>query len=172
MAQGKALLTIWEKAFRTTAVSENGGRYGTRREARAALDDFGKAIRLGMKPAMKTSDNNCNLTVVEELESAVGHFPVLWGAVTSGLGVQETESAYLFFLNHAKAIISAAVRASVMGPYQAQGLLASEWLREEINKVMGKPFWNRSILEAGQGAIMCDFWIGRHEMLYSRIFNS
>lgn len=63
------------------------------------------------------------------------------------------------------------MRASVMGPYKAQGVLASGWLRREIEGVMGAN-WERKVEEAGQGVVMCDLWVGRHELLYSRIFNS
>ena len=81
------------------------------------------------------------------------------------------QSAYVFFFNHAKAILSAAVRASVVGPYQAQAVLASNWLQREINEVLEKN-WAVPVEEAGQSVPLMDLWIGRHELLYSRIFNS
>lgn len=68
-------------------------------------------------------------------------------------------------------MLSAAVRASVMGPYQAQGVLASGWLQGEIRAAMDGS-WDVSIEEAGQGVPVMDLWMGRHEVLYSRIFNS
>jgi urease accessory protein len=87
------------------------------------------------------------------------------------MGIGLHESAYTFLFNHAKAVVSAAVRASVMGPYKAQGLLAGGWLRGEIENAM-EANWGRSVEEAGQGVVMLDLWVGRHELLYSRIFNS
>jgi len=68
-------------------------------------------------------------------------------------------------------VISAAVRASVLGPYQAQGLLASAELRNKIEALVVQ-YWERRTEEAGQGVPVMDLWVGRHEMLYSRIFNS
>lgn len=87
------------------------------------------------------------------------------------MGVTLRESAYTFLFNHAKAVVSAAVRAGVMGPYAAQGMLASGWSRGVIEGVMAEN-WEVGIEDAAQGVPMCDLWVGRHELLYSRIFNS
>ena len=87
------------------------------------------------------------------------------------MGIWVQDSAYAFLFNHAKAVVSAAVRASVMGPYQAQGVLAGAWLRDEIAKCL-RDNWEVEVEDAGQVVPLMDLWIGRHEMLYSRIFNS
>ena len=87
------------------------------------------------------------------------------------MGISIEDSAYAFLLNHAKAVMSAGVRASMVGPYQAQGVMASQWLRKEIAACL-KENWEVKVEDAGQGVPMMDIWIGRHEMLYSRIFNS
>ena len=149
VAQGKALLTLWERALKDdVAISP----------AVKALGQFSRAIRA---PRSRGDD-------VVELS---GHFAPIWAAATSAMGIGLHESAYTFLFNHAKAVVSAAVRASVMGPYKAQGLLASGWLRGEIENAM-EANWDRSVEEAGQGVVMLDLWVGRHELLYSRIFNS
>ena len=95
----------------------------------------------------------------------------LWAVVCLLMDVSIEQSAYVFFFNHAKAVLSAAVRASVVGPYQAQAVLASTWLQREIKKVLEKN-WAVPVEEAGQNVPLMDLWIGRHELLYSRIFNS
>jgi urease accessory protein len=74
-------------------------------------------------------------------------------------------------LSHVKALLSAAVRASIFGPYQAQRLLASVEVQDGITKAIERE-WNTNIEDAGQCVPVMDLWIGRHEMLYSRIFNS
>lgn len=124
------------------------------------------------------------------LEAPNGHFPPLWGLVTQALRISARDSVYAFLLNHAKSVVSAAVRASLMGPYQAQGLLGSVWLRKELERLMDRvgveeeeeeeeggvdadgDGWRRRVEEAGQGVPAMDIWLGRHELLYSRIFNS
>ena len=100
-----------------------------------------------------------------------GHFAPMWAVVTAAMEITLVESAYTFLFNHAKAVVSAAVRASVMGPYAAQGVLASRWLRELIERIMTE-CWDARVEDAGQGVPMLDLWVGRHELLYSRIFNS
>jgi urease accessory protein len=87
------------------------------------------------------------------------------------MGIDRRQSAYVFMLNHAKAVLSAAVRASVMGPYQAQSVLASPGLRELIMRRIERE-WETVTEEAGQVVPVLDLWVGRHELLYSRIFNS
>jgi urease accessory protein len=81
------------------------------------------------------------------------------------------DAAYLFLFSHARTVISAAVRASVMGPYQAQAVLASAELQDRIRGLVDEG-WHRSVEDAGQSVPVMDLWVGRHEKLYSRIFNS
>lgn len=100
-----------------------------------------------------------------------GHFAPLWGAVCLAMGMGARQTAYVFMLNHAKAVLSAAVRASVMGPYQAQSVLASKDLQDMITERIDRD-WHTAIEDAGQVVPPLDLWVGRHELLYSRIFNS
>jgi len=74
-------------------------------------------------------------------------------------------------LGHTKALLSAAVRAGKFGPYHAQKVLASVQVQQEITKVIERE-WETKIHNAGQTVPVMDLWVGRHEMLYSRIFNS
>ncbi|KAL8794881.1 MAG: hypothetical protein Q9195_002593 [Heterodermia aff. obscurata] len=150
IAQGRALLALWERAFSVTVDSEV--------PAALALAQFAKALKEGPE---------------SEFDGGVrgGHFAPIWGAVTVALGISITDSAYAFLLNHAKAVLSAAVRASLVGPYQAQSVLAGDWLRQKIAKSL-EDNWEIHIDDAGQDVPLMDIWIGRHEKLYSRIFNS
>ena len=100
-----------------------------------------------------------------------GHFAPLWGVVCLAMGMDARQTAYVFMLNHAKAVLSAAVRASVMGPYQAQNILASKNLQAMITQRIDRE-WDTPIEDAGQIVPPLDLWVGRHELLYSRIFNS
>ena len=148
IAQGSALLTLWERAFRATVDSND--------RAALTLAQFSKDLKGALGP---------------DEETPSGHFAPVWAVVTAAMGISVKDSAYAFLLNHAKAVVSAAVRASVVGPYQAQGVLAGDWLRMEIARCLEEN-WEVNVENAGQGVPMVDIWIGRHEMLYSRIFNS
>lgn len=197
----------------TAAARDRGDDGG----AREALRIVSAAIRTASAPTQPKSkihghdaiaspdsnddDNDDDDEWLTKLAAPQGHFPPVWAVVTRAAGLLSAESVYVFLLGHAKAVASACVRAGVMGPYQAQALLASAWLKAEIQRVMegrwrmGKAQgrfgwlgengeeeevdregdeeeWMGGVEEAGQGVPAMDLWIGRHELLYSRIFNS
>lgn len=162
VAQGRALLSVWEKSLRvsylktnkhpTAASPDSGPGY-----AKTAIEEFSESL--------KTSGFD------EESLGPNGHFAPLWGVVCAAMGIEIGLTAYTFMLNHAKAVLSAAVRASVMGPYQAQSILAGDEIRSLINERIRHDFHIRPE-DAGQVAPVLDLWLGRHELLYSRIFNS
>lgn len=157
VAQGRALLSVWEKAFKASAErivdeSETQGR-----EAAVALSTFSADLK-----AAAVSDAPLPVN---------GHLAPLWGAVALSLGQNLEEAGYVFLMNHAKAVISAGVRASVMGPYHAQSLLASVMLQKLVKESL-ENVWFLQPEDAGQAVPSLDLWQGRHELLYSRIFNS
>ncbi|KAL8886207.1 MAG: hypothetical protein Q9215_006057 [Flavoplaca cf. flavocitrina] len=154
-AQGRALLTVWERAFCGTVVEGN-----EEREVLAALSVELKKVISRPTPEVGNAQT-----------TAFGHFPPIWAVVTRAMEIPIADSANVFLLNHAKAVLSAAVRASVIGPYQAQAVLGSGWLRREMEGLL-RGNWDVEIEGAGQGVPAMDLWVGRHEMLYSRIFNS
>lgn len=147
IAQGRAMMALWDRSFKAGAKQNN--------PAVNALDQFSKSIKIGGTGQ----------------DRAVGHLAPVWGAITSALGLTEEDAAYLFLFNQIKSVISAAVRANVLGPYQAQKILAEVWIRQEMEAAM-KQFWTTKVDEVGQSWPVLDLWLGRHEMLYSRIFNS
>ncbi|KAH7378400.1 hypothetical protein DE146DRAFT_730927 [Phaeosphaeria sp. MPI-PUGE-AT-0046c] len=157
VAQGRALLAVWDRSFKQqyssktppTEEAANGASQST--NAVKALTAFSTALRTS--------------------EHLNAHLAPLWGLVTNILAVPLHDAAYLFLFSHARTVISAAVRASVMGPYQAQAVLASAELQDRIHGLVAEG-WDRSVQDAGQSVPVMDLWVGRHEKLYSRIFNS
>ena len=117
-------------------------------------------------------------TAAGEVIALSGHFAPLFGAVTAAMGLEPYQAAYIYLFSHARSVVSAAVRASVLGPYQAQFVLGGAWLAEAVKKeieawwVVGTDVDARGWRSAGQTAPLMDLWGGRHELLYSRIFNS
>lgn len=157
VAQGRALIGVWERAYRTSfARPENPGDTGAQL-AVTSIDEFSD----GLKSTSNEADEF----------GPKGHFAPLWGVVCRAMGLDLQQTAYVFVLNHAKAVLSAAVRASVMGPYQAQNILASQSLQDTMMTRI-KREWHTEPEEAGQVVPALDLWVGRHELLYSRIFNS
>lgn len=161
VAQGRALLSVWERAFQQTYARHPAAHSCDDEDVHSRKTAALKAIA-NFSEALKSS--------TDELGPS-GHLAPLWGAVCLAMGIDISLAAYVFMLNHAKAVLSAAVRASVMGPYQAQSILASNDLRELIVERIQRE-WHTKPEDAGQVAPVLDLWVGRHELLYSRIFNS
>ncbi|EPY50235.1 urease accessory protein UreF [Schizosaccharomyces cryophilus OY26] len=86
--QGKALLGVWTKSFSAYVASN--------KEAKL-LTDYDYLVRHG---------------------KALGHFPVVWGMLCRTLGISLERTCYLYLLNHAKSICSAAVRLDVLSSFQ------------------------------------------------------
>jgi urease accessory protein len=153
VAQGRALFGVWEKALRYSVIPRSRAS-----SAAESIISFGRPLKVS---ALNTKD----------IADANGHFAPLWGAVCLALGLEIQQAAYLFLFNHTKAVLSAAVRANVMGPYQAQSILAGEDLQGHLQRCL-ELVWTVRPEDAGQAVPSMDLWVGRHELLYSRIFNS
>ena len=152
VGQGRALLAIWEKAIAFSTASSTEAQ-----RAAAVVSDFAVKVKTLKSDAFGLSLN--------------AHFAPLFGAVCCALGLSPHDAVYLFLLNHAKAVLSAAVRGSVFGPYQSQATLASAKLQGWVNASVKRES-DRKALDAAVTTPVMDLWLGRHELLYSRIFNS
>jgi urease accessory protein len=149
--QGRALLALWEKSFASSAsfTSSPGD----------TLAGFAALLRA---PPTRGDDLPPRVSA---------HLAPLFGAVAARMGLGAEQAAYVYLLGHAKALVSAAVRASCIGSYVAQRMLAADRTRMIIEAAMRRE-WDTEFEEAGQNVPVMDLWIGRHELLYSRIFNS
>ncbi|KAK4033982.1 putative urease accessory protein UreF-like protein [Parachaetomium inaequale] len=184
VAQGRALLSIWERSFAgSIAATEGSGSVDE------ALRGFSALLRTSNSTANTSlpngntnnnnNNNNNNKTSGKDQDHddppppppVAAHLAPLFGAICAlaGLGLEQT--AYVFLLGHVKALVSAAVRAGMFGPYQAQKTLASGTVRGLLAAMVERE-WATPVEEAGQSVPVMDLWVGRHEVLYSRIFNS
>ncbi|TVY26100.1 putative urease accessory protein UreF-like [Lachnellula hyalina] len=153
VAQGRALLSIWDRSFSTAVpVGDSAGAVEMLKELSVLL-------------------RSTSSVVSGDLPTASAHLGPLFGAIACVLGMSLQQTAYVFMLSHVKSLLSAAVRASVFGPYHAQKVLASVEVQDGIRQAIARE-WDTKIEDAGQSVPVMDLWIGRHEMLYSRIFNS
>ena len=155
IAQGRALLSIWERSF-TSSVSA---------EAAKTLKPFSALLRASGSSSASVSAGWGDPPPVS------AHLAPLFGVICHLVGLSLEQTAYVFLLSHVKALVSAAVRASMFGPYQAQKVLSGEAVQRLITAMMERE-WHTPFEEAGQSVPVMDLWIGRHEVLYSRIFNS
>ena len=154
IAQGKALLALFERCFASRGSSPDSN------PAAEALRGFHVLLRAA--PLQESDPDDLPISP---------HFAPLYGAVCRHLAIGAEETAYIFLLGHVKAVLSAAVRANVLGPYQSQALLARDETAKSIRGLI-KREWDVLVEDAGQVAPVLDLWGGRHELLYSRIFNS
>ena len=175
LSQGRALLTIWRKALRYSSSARpdsthrtDDGKHATSVTATECLISFSSLLN----NAESSSDSTTNPSSNSDWETVNGHFAPLWGTVCTSLSLPTHQTAYLFLLNHAKMICSAAVRAGLVGPYQAQYILAGPELQVFLAEECLKRIWDRQVEDAEQVVPMMDLWMGRHELLYTRIFNS
>ncbi|KAI5803246.1 hypothetical protein EDC01DRAFT_611815 [Geopyxis carbonaria] len=141
-SQGRALLTVWDKSL-SNSVPEG-------------------SIERGWMETYRISVKNGD---------AGGHFGVSWGLICRAFALKVDEVCYVFLFNHVKAVLSASVRLGFLGPYHSQGILIQEstqkLIREAIIEGCG-----RSKDEIGQTTPTLDIYQGRHELLYSRVFNA
>ncbi|KAI8835332.1 hypothetical protein BC829DRAFT_365379, partial [Chytridium lagenaria] len=102
-----------------------------------------------------------------------GHLPVTFGMTCFCLGLSLETTQYLLLFQHARSIISAAVRLNLVGPYAGQKLLLA--IRPDTESILQSGelgFAKRADGEAYQCAPVVDLVQGMHDQLYSRLFNS
>ena len=158
VAQGRALLSVWERSFRGTLPAD--ADLPVLRHFSALLKQSGSIVN----GTNEVGSDVPNL-------AAAAHLAPLFGVICAVVGLTLHQTAYTYMMGHVKALVSAAVRASVFGPYQAQKVMAGEQVQRLITAVVERE-WHTAVEDAGQTIPVMDLWIGRHEVLYSRIFNS
>ncbi|EPS45684.1 hypothetical protein H072_326 [Dactylellina haptotyla CBS 200.50] len=145
VSQGRALCSVWDKSFVHSLLTQ-------------------------INPTDNSNSSSSSNNIPHHHRP--DHFGVAWGYITRLSGADSLHQVlFVFLFNHVKAVLSAAVRLSLIGPYVAQQILASEETQRLVLEAVerGKGI---SVDEAGQCVPTLDLWQGRHEKLYTRIFNS
>jgi urease accessory protein len=154
-------LTVWERSFRGHYTSSSSSPSNGSESSAEISDEHNTAL----------SALTHFTHVFKTTARLNAHLAPLWGLITRILHIPLHDAAYLFLFSHARTVVSAAVRANVLGPYQAQSVLGSGELQLRIRELVEEG-WERCPEDAGQCVPVMDLWVGRHEKLYSRIFNS
>ncbi|KAL2130557.1 hypothetical protein VTI74DRAFT_6225 [Chaetomium olivicolor] len=169
VAQGRALLSIWERSFAgSRGATDRGGVEGLRGFS-GLLRTSSSSSSSSAAAAASSSTNGSSWS--DDPPPVAAHLAPLFGAICALVGLSLEQTAYVFMLGHVKALVSAAVRAGMFGPYQAQKTLASGAVQGLISAMVERE-WETQVEMAGQEVPVMDLWVGRHEVLYSRIFNS
>jgi urease accessory protein len=104
-----------------------------------------------------------------EAARLAGHLPPVFGAAVSLLKVALCDTRQLFLFQTARGVVSASVRLGLVGPLEAQELLAraGEWAAE-VEVATG----GLTVDEAAASAPLLDVVQGHQDRLYSRLFRS
>jgi urease accessory protein len=106
-------------------------------------------------------------------ESVLGapfaHFAPVFGACLRQLEIPRDTTSRMFFFNHLRGLLAAAVRLNIIGPMEAQMLQhklspQAEYLRQQCEHL--------SLDQIAQTAPLLDLWQGAQDRLYSRLFQS
>jgi urease accessory protein len=98
-----------------------------------------------------------------------GHFAPVFGATTRALGVPRETTSRLFFFNHLRGLLAAAVRLNIVGSMAGQRIQHGLATRaEEILEQCAA----LDLDDLAQTAPLLDVWQGAHDRLYSRLFQS
>ena len=211
LKQGLAFVGLWERSLRSSSINfqgqersvdgdSRGGSMGGENEGDieayvAALESYATLLRASSTTTSSTISIPSSKPPSFDPEPQ-GHHAPIHGAIYRILGLDLHETQYAFLFGHARAVVSAAVRAGIVGPYEAQGVLAGrklgamvqglieQWggiagangaddgVRGHLVEDEGGDDGRWRISWSGQEVPMTDLWGGRHELLYSRVFNS
>jgi urease accessory protein len=104
-----------------------------------------------------------------KIETEFAHFAPVFGACLQRLNISRELTARMFFFNHLRSVLAAAVRLNIVGPMEAQILqhrLSSK--AEEVRKRCEL----LTLEQITQTSPLLDLWQGAQDRLYSRLFQS
>ena len=97
------------------------------------------------------------------------HFAPVFGFCLRPLKFSRETTARLFFFNHLRGVLAAAVRLNLVGPMEAQRLQPQ--LSAKAESVL-QACSDLTLDQIAQTAPLLDVWQGAHDRLYSRLFQS
>lgn len=150
-------------AFTTNHVANRASRA----QGRAFLTAVKRIFPERRPPARREADT-INQRAVPEA-GAPNHFAPVFGACLRGLDISRETAARMFFFNHLRSVLAAAVRLNITGPMEAQVLqhklsAKAEFVRRKCELL--------TVEQIAQTAPLLDLWQGAQDRLYSRLFQS
>jgi urease accessory protein len=156
-------------AFTTNHVANRASRAQGRAFLAAVQRIFtvGQASRLS--PSKNLDDININMETGRMPVLRFSHFTCVFGAWMRRLEIQRDIASRLFFFNHLRSILAAAVRLNIVGPMEAQTL--QHQLASTAEEVL-KRCESLTLDDIAQTSPLLDLWQGAQDRLYSRLFQS
>jgi urease accessory protein len=102
-------------------------------------------------------------------ETTCVHFAPVFGACLRELEVARDTAIRLFFFNHLRSVLAAAVRLNIVGPMEAQQMQHRLGAAVDSLAVQAAAF---GLDDLAQSAPLLDLWQGAQDRLYSRLFQS
>ncbi|HMP83479.1 MAG TPA: urease accessory UreF family protein [Verrucomicrobiota bacterium] len=97
------------------------------------------------------------------------HFAPVFGACLHKLDISRETTARMFFFNHLRSVLAAAVRLNIVGPMEAQ--ILQHQLSPDAERIRQR-CENLSLDQIAQTVPLMDLWQGAQDRLYSRLFQS
>jgi urease accessory protein len=151
-------------AFTTNHVANRASRAQGKAFLSAVQRIFGER---GLQAA-STSQHHLALKS-PEVRAPSSHFAPVFGASLRRLNVPIETTSRLFFFNHLRSIMAAAVRLNIVGPMEAQGL--QHQLTSTAEAVL-RTCESLTLDDIAQTSPLLDLWQGAQDRLYSRLFQS
>jgi urease accessory protein len=104
-----------------------------------------------------------------EIGAPFAHFAPVFGACLQQLDIPRETTARMFFFNHLRSVLAAAVRLNITGPMEAQVLQHKLSAKAELVRQKCKDL---TLEQIAQTAPLLDLWQGAQDRLYSRLFQS
>jgi urease accessory protein len=98
-----------------------------------------------------------------------GHFAPIFGASLRRQEISRTMTARMFFFNHLRSVLAAAVRLNITGPMEAQ--ILQHRLTVKVEAVL-QICESLTLADLAQTAPLLEVWQGAQDRLYSRLFQS
>jgi urease accessory protein len=138
-AQGRAFLTAVERVFLERGV-------------------YAASASSGSKTLMRP-----------EGRAPSAHFAPVFGACLRLLEISRETTGRMFFFNHLRGVLAAAVRLNIVGPMEAQ--ILQHRLSANAGMIL-KQCEPLTLDQIAQTAPLLDLWQGAQDRLYSRLFQS
>ena len=97
------------------------------------------------------------------------HFAPVFGASFRRLNIPRETTVQMFFFNHLRGLLAAAVRLNIVGPMEAQVL---QHRLSSLAEEMVARSATFTLADLAQTAPLLDLWQGAQDRLYSRLFQS
>jgi urease accessory protein len=145
--------------------------FTTNHVANRASRAQGRALLSAVERIFKSEIRNqkSEIPPLEILPPSFAHFAPVFGATTRQLDLPRATATRLFFFNHLRGLLAAAVRLNIIGPMEAQSLQHHITGRAEAIRARCAIL---TIHDLAQTSPLLDLWQGAHDRLYSRLFQS